>query len=126
MITGNQKTAIYKFVIHMLWQCVGIKVTRIRAWGAVYKTALYRFESCLLLPITAILLNHSTIHFMRPPKVKYLKSGTKDLSNFPNFHKSGSIMGMRKLYYGNNALLVKSGNYIYNVSSEPSIYDDIK
>lgn len=29
---------------------------------------------------------------------------------------------MKKLYYGKDALLVKCGNYIYNVSSEPSIY----
>lgn len=63
---------------------------------------------------------------MRPPKVKKTTSNTRDLSRFPNFHKSGSIRGMRKLYYGNDALLVKMGNYIYNVSSEPSIYNDIK
>jgi len=47
-----------------------------------------------------------------------------DLSAFPNFHKSGSVTGMKKLYYGKDALLVKSGNYIYNVSSEPGIYND--
>lgn len=39
-----------------------------------------------------------------------------DLSIFPNFHKSGSIKGMKKLYYGPNALLIKSGSYIYNVT----------
>jgi hypothetical protein len=44
------------------------------------------------------------------------------LSNFPNFHKSGSIAGMKKQYYGKDALLVKCGDYIYNVSSEPEIY----
>lgn len=46
----------------------------------------------------------------------------KELENFPNFDKSGSVRGMKKLYYGKDALLVKCGNYIYNVSSEPSIY----
>lgn len=38
-----------------------------------------------------------------------------DLSMFPNFHKSGSISGMKKLYYGEDALLVMVGDYIYNV-----------
>ncbi len=50
------------------------------------------------------------------------KDAKVDLSRFPNFHKSGSITGMKKLYYGKDALLVKSGSYIYNVSSEPDIY----
>lgn len=45
------------------------------------------------------------------------------ISNFPNFHKSGSVRGMKRLYYGMNALLVKCGSFIYNVSSQPSIYD---
>lgn len=44
------------------------------------------------------------------------------ISRFPNFHKSGSITGMKRLYYGKNALLVRCGSYIYNVTSEPSIY----
>lgn len=45
------------------------------------------------------------------------------ISNFPNFHKSGTVRGMKRLYYGMNALLVKCGSFIYNVSSQPSIYD---
>ena len=45
-----------------------------------------------------------------------------DISRFPNFHKSGSIRGMKKLYYGVNALLVKCGDYIYNCSTEPEVY----
>lgn len=59
-------------------------------------------------------------------KVKYLPvSMAKDLAldTFPNFSSSGSIKGMKNLYYGKDALLVKSGNYIYNVSSMPIIYD---
>ena len=46
-----------------------------------------------------------------------------NIGRFPNFHKSGSITGMKKLYYGKDALLVRCGNWIYNVSSEPEIYD---
>ncbi|GIV43947.1 MAG: hypothetical protein KatS3mg035_1070 [Bacteroidia bacterium] len=44
------------------------------------------------------------------------------VDKFPNFHKSGSISGMKKLYYGKGALLVRCGSYIYNVSSDPQIY----
>lgn len=56
-------------------------------------------------------------------KTKQLNKGAKvDLSTFPNFHKTGSIAGMKKLYYGKDALLVKSGSYIYNVTSQPDIY----
>lgn len=44
------------------------------------------------------------------------------ISRFPNFHKSGSIAGMKRLYYGRKALLVHCGSWIYNVSDEPHIY----
>lgn len=61
-----------------------------------------------------------------------VKSITKEfgkkvgISNFPNFHKSGSIKGMKKLYYGKNCLLVRCGSYIYNVTYRPDIYDQGK
>lgn len=48
------------------------------------------------------------------------------ISRFPNFHKTGSVKGMKKLYYGKDALLVRCGDYIYNVTSEPSIYEQAK
>lgn len=41
-----------------------------------------------------------------------------DLSIFPNFSASGSIRGMKKLYYGLDALLIRSGSYIYKVTEE--------
>lgn len=44
------------------------------------------------------------------------------LSRFPNFHKTGDVAGMKQRYYGLDALLVKCGDYNYNVSSEPHIY----
>ena len=44
------------------------------------------------------------------------------IDRFPNFHKSGSIRGMKRLYYGKDYLLVRCGSYIYNVSTEPGIY----
>jgi len=40
------------------------------------------------------------------------------IEQYANFHKSGSIKGMKKLYYGKNATLLKCGNYIYNVPVE--------
>lgn len=36
-----------------------------------------------------------------------------DLNRCPSFHKSGSVSGMRKLYYGYACDMVKSGDYIY-------------
>lgn len=44
-----------------------------------------------------------------------------DLSVFPNFGASGSIKGMKNKYYGNDALLIESGAYIYKVTQE--VYD---
>ena len=45
------------------------------------------------------------------------------ISRFPNFHRSGSVLGMKRLYYGNDCLLVRCGNFIYNVTAEPQIYN---
>jgi len=61
-------------------------------------------------------------------KTLYLSKKNKernniDLSQFPNFHASGSIRGMKKLYYGMNALLVRCGSFIYRVDSET--YDKV-
>ena len=41
-----------------------------------------------------------------------------DLSVFPNFSASGSIKGMKDKYYGKNALLIRSGAYVYKVTEE--------
>lgn len=59
-------------------------------------------------------------------RVKYLtveKGKRLNIDQFPNFDRSGSIKGMKKLYYGKDALLVRCGKYIYNVTSKPGIYD---
>jgi hypothetical protein len=57
-------------------------------------------------------------------KTKILPINKKHLveGKFPNFSVTGSITGMKKRYYGKDALLVKCGSYIYNVTSEPEIY----
>ena len=46
----------------------------------------------------------------------YVKDSERlSLPEYPNFHKSGSVKGMREQFYGNDALLVLCGSYIYNV-----------
>lgn len=55
-------------------------------------------------------------------KVRKAKGTCPDLSEYPNFHISGSVSGMKKMHYGKYSLLVRNGNYIYNVSSNPHIY----
>lgn len=53
-------------------------------------------------------------------------TGTQaNLSSFPNFSATGSVAGMKKLHYGEDALLVRCGSWIYNVSSEPWIYHEL-
>lgn len=59
---------------------------------------------------------------MRAKRMSKEEGERVDIHRFPNFHKTGSIIGMKRLYYGADALLVRCGNYIYNVSSFPSIY----
>jgi len=58
-------------------------------------------------------------------KTRYLsvEKGRKvGIDKFPNFHHTGSIRGMKDKYYGKDALLVRCGSYIYNVTTKPSIY----
>lgn len=49
------------------------------------------------------------------------------IEDFPNFFATGSIEGMKKLYYGEDALLVRCGDYIYWVGKpdpkDPTHYD---
>lgn len=61
----------------------------------------------------------------RPPRVKSLsksEGAAIGISDFPNFSITGSITGMRERFYGRNALLVRCGSYIYNVTGRPDIY----
>jgi len=60
---------------------------------------------------------------MAKTKTLSVEQGKKvKIDDFPNFHKSGSISGMKKKYYGKDALLVRCGSYVYNVTTKPSIY----
>lgn len=40
-----------------------------------------------------------------------------NIDEFPSFHKSGSVKGMRENFYGKDALLVMCGDYIYHVGN---------
>jgi hypothetical protein len=58
-------------------------------------------------------------------RVKYLpvaEGRSLNIENFPNFSASGCVKGMKEKYYGQDALLVKCGSYIYNVTERPEIY----
>jgi len=51
-----------------------------------------------------------------PVRKMSIKEGERiNIDKYPNFSKSGSVKGMKKLYYGKSAMLVKCGNWIYNV-----------
>ena len=59
-------------------------------------------------------------------RTKTLRVGEVDparLSECPNIHKSGSVKGMKDQYWGKEAKCVRCGDYIYNVDSDPEIYD---
>ena len=61
----------------------------------------------------------------RPPRVKTLPVKDRHkyyLGNCPSFSVTGSVTGMRAKFYGNNALLVRCGQYIYKVNEYPEIY----
>jgi hypothetical protein len=50
-------------------------------------------------------------------RVKYLSAKVYNCSGkYPNFHKTGSIKGMKAKFYGKHALLVRQGSWIYNVT----------
>lgn len=49
------------------------------------------------------------------------------LDNLPNFDRSGSIRGMKKLYYGHDAKLIRCGKYIYHCTTlaTQSLYNQL-
>lgn len=55
------------------------------------------------------------------PKVRHMNKEQKkiyNLSQYPNFSVTGSIKGMKEKYYGKDALLIRSGSWIYKVPAE--------
>ena len=59
---------------------------------------------------------------MRVKKMSIEQGKRVRIDRFPNFHATGSIRGMKRLYYGNDCLLVRVGSYIYNVTAQQQIY----
>lgn len=66
-------------------------------------------------------------HMRKPTyrtKTLSVNDGKKvNISQFANISKTGSVYGMKNIYWGIDALCVICGSYIYNVTSEPSIYE---
>lgn len=57
-------------------------------------------------------------------KVKYLNvaDGKRlGIDKFPNFSATGSVKGMKAAYYGEDALLVRCGSYIYYLGNKSNI-----
>ena len=57
-------------------------------------------------------------------RVKYMKkdqAARYKLDQYPSFGPNGNVAGMKKLYYGKDALLVRSGAYVYHVPA--NVYD---
>jgi len=48
-----------------------------------------------------------------PVRHKYL------VEDCPSIHISGSLRGMKKLYWGKTAKVVRCGSYYYNISNLP-------
>ncbi len=63
---------------------------------------------------------------MRVKRLTLYEGARYNITDYPNFSATGSIIGMKKKYYGKNALLVRCGGYIYNVSDNKEIYDVAK
>ena len=69
-----------------------------------------------------ITTNETEDKTMRVKRMRATEANKRRLEKFPNFSATGSVIGMKKLYYGKDALLVRCGSWIYNVTSEPGIY----
>lgn len=52
---------------------------------------------------------------MKVKRMSLVEGMDVHISDYPNFHKSGNVKGMKEKIYGKDALLVQCGNYIYNV-----------
>ena len=59
---------------------------------------------------------------MRVRRLKVKDGKILNIEKYPNFSATGSIKGMKDKFYGKDALLVRCGSCIYNVTSQPDIY----
>ena len=60
---------------------------------------------------------------MRVKRMTLVEGMSVKIDFYPNFHKNGNVRSMKENVYGNDALLVRCGNYIYKVPKE--IYDSV-
>ena len=59
---------------------------------------------------------------MRVKRMTLVEGMHVKIDDYPNFHKSGDVRGMKENVYGKDALLVRCGSYIYHVPR--NIYDN--
>lgn len=61
---------------------------------------------------------------MKVKRMKVADGKRLNIDQFPNFSVTGSVVGMKEKYYGQDALLIRCGSYIYCVSQNgrPSEY----
>ena len=62
---------------------------------------------------------------MKTKKLTVIEGVGLNLCQFPRVHASFGVKIFKKQYNG-DVLLVRCGKYIYNVSSNPSIYEQAK
>ena len=62
-------------------------------------------------------------------KTKYISTKSpfaSRLDQFPNAGPRPNITGMRAKYWRKDALIIKCGQYAYNVSSKPQFFENAK
>ena len=69
------------------------------------------------LDILSVIL--STISTMKTKSAR--KTEAHKLSGCPNFSRTGSIQGMKQMYYGKDAKLICCGSWIYNCTTESAL-----
>lgn len=89
--------------------------------GLSYNLSCITFDELCEIADNLSIFNPYTADAKEYP-VRHLTDRTIDIDEYPNFNKTGNVYGMKKLHYGKGALLVRYGNYIYNVTCSPEIY----
>ena len=55
--------------------------------------------------------------------IKVRKGEAMGIDSCPNIDVTGSVKGMKKLFWGERALVVKCGSYYFKVNSIPEIWE---
>jgi len=55
--------------------------------------------------------------------IKVRKGEAMGIDECPNIDISGSVKGMKKLFWGERALVVRCGSYYFKVNDKPEIFE---